>query len=1176
MRFAIPLVFIALSAFAQQKKAHFKLPRHAEGHYTPGIILAKLKPEKKGINLNQLLNNHSSIRSSKHLVSEKQQAKLRTKIGPRVSATEVDLSLYLEISFNGQDIETIVNKLYDMGYFEIVEPDYAATMNYSPSDPAKSNQYYLENIKAYQAWDITKGSHEIIIGIVDSGGDLDHPDIATQLHLNYGDPIDNIDNDNDGYIDNFRGWDFMGSDTLNLNLPTFLGDNDPSNQNGELGSHGTAVAGCAAAATDNSVGISGVGFNSKLLFTKQAADNQGTSNGTIYKGYSGILYAATHGAKIINCSWGGFVFSQIQQDLIDYVSEDLDCLIVAAAGNNNTGVPFYPASYNHVLSVAASGPNDIRASFSNFGKTIDLIAPGKNIYTTFFNNSYAIVDGTSFAAPITSGAAALVWSANPSFSATQVGEKLRVTADESIYTVNASSFEKKLGKGRLDVFRALTKELPAIRAANPKLLNANGTVAKSGEEAFLFLDFKNYLSPLSAGLTITLTSTLASYATVSKSTITPGSIATGGTINNKLSPFKLKLNGSIAQNTILDFILTYSDGEYTDYQYISFVVNPSFLDVDDNQIVTTLASNGRIGFEDASSQTNGEGFVFNDNSLLFEMGLILGSSQNPSKLFDNVRSTNSAYNQEFLVTQKIKEIVPGERSSSEIFGEFTDNGTLKTISVKYRSLVWKEYPRDKFVILEYIVKNISGQTLNNFHFGIFADWDITDGGGKDVARWDPANLLGYVRPAQADDKPHAGIALIKGIAPQYYAIDNNQSTPGAPFGLYDGFTDDEKTTAFSSGIGRTSAGESTGSGADVSHLIGAGPYNLAVNEEVTIVFALLAAPNLSELQFAAKQADTTYNLMLNMPKPMAAPIEICYGTPATIEASGASQFNWYKSFTGGEPFGSGSSFTTNNLFNDTVFYVSNADESYESVRTTVPVHLKANPTLFTTGSGAICDGKTISLSVNEADIYQWSNGATTQSIEVTEAGIYSVHIETNSPNCQSDSEEFTVSVNPVPNASFQVDGDLISGETITFTNASIGASQYNWDFGDSQKSSLTSPTHIYTTVKEYTVTLTASNGFGCNDSAFETILVITAVTEGKNPIVGYPIPTKNLLHVKHQLGSCQWKVFDATGKVHLEGKSQNDSDELSIDMRNMTSGMYYLTIEGDSIRATIRLIKATE
>ena len=312
-------------------------------------------------------------------------------------------------------MEDFIRELYTTGYFETVEPVPSVRPFFTPNDPSINLQYYLNLIHAPEAWNITQGSQSIVIAIIDTGGDLDHPDLQANLYIDPAEPIDGVDNDNDGYIDNNRGWDFSGADIALIGTPGFTGDNDPSVTKGGLTAHGTMVAGCASASTNNGMGISSVGFNTRLMFTKHYADNQTGSNYSSNL-YEGVLYAATHGANIINCSWGGYNPNTIAQDIITHVTLDLGCLVVAAAGNSNLENPIYPASYEHVLSVASCDQNDVRSRFSNFGKTIDIISPGSEIYTTTYNDAYTTDSGTSLAAPIVSGAAALVWANNPTFT----------------------------------------------------------------------------------------------------------------------------------------------------------------------------------------------------------------------------------------------------------------------------------------------------------------------------------------------------------------------------------------------------------------------------------------------------------------------------------------------------------------------------------------------------------------------------------------------------------------------------------------------------------------------------------------------------------------------------------------------------------------------------------------
>jgi hypothetical protein len=220
-------------------------------------------------------------------------------------------------------------------------------------------------------------------------------------------------------------------------------------------------------------------------------------------------------------------------------------------------------------------------------------------------------------------------------------------------------------------------------------------------------------------------------------------------------------------------------------------------------------------------------------------------------------------------------------------------------------MVWNNVPYRDFVILEYKVKNTSAVGITNFHFGIFADWDVSTGGATDQASWDASTKLGYVHAAQSPTKPNAGIQVLTGNA-NYFAIDNDPAIAGNPFGLYDGFTDAEKFTSVSDGLTKLQAGDPT-TGGDVSHSVSSGPYSINAGEEITIAFALHASKTIEGLINSAKYADTLYNLTLKAPVPLVENSEICYSAEAILTATGAGKFNWYKEFTGGTPIFSGRS-----------------------------------------------------------------------------------------------------------------------------------------------------------------------------------------------------------------------------------------------------------------------------
>jgi serine protease len=1174
---ALIISFLSTSLTAQNKiKRVFKLPANiSSADYQSGIVVVKLKESHKQLFESDQTSSrvsNSGIFSATPLISKKLTSNSQARMAPRKSISGIDLSLYYTVRFNPKEnIEDFINKLYATGHFEIVEPEYVDRLYFTPNDPNIPSQYYLNLIKAFDAWDITKGSDDVVIAIIDSGGDLDHPDLASKLWFNESDPI------------NGSGWDFVGADTLNANNPDFIGDNDPSVFKGGTISHGTNVAGCAAAATNNGMGIAGVGFNTKIMFTKHSGDNQKPTSGAVYRGYSGVLYAAevlyaSNKKAIINLSWGGRFRSQVAQDIITYVTLDRNALVIGAAGNEDSSEPHYPSGYDYVLSVAATNSQDVKADFSNYGKTVDISAPGASIHTTSFNDVYSSPSGTSFSCPIVSGAAALVWAHNPTFSPVQVAEQLRVSADESFYSKN-TGFQRMLGKGRLDILRALTLELPSLRASKPKLVNNQGLALEPGQSGKLTLSFQNLLKSSSSGTQVTITS-LSTRVTITKGTITLGIVPEGTTISNQLNPFELSISASTPLNTVVDLLLTYQDGAYSDYQFISFIINPSFIDVDENQIATTLTATGRIGFDNPSDGTNGTGFVFNNTNTLFEMGLIMGSST--SSITNNVRGINSGFDQDFFIADKIKKIIPGEKSYSEVFGSFRDanaeaNAKLK---INYRSLVWRDSPHDKFVIIEYVIKNNSAIPLENFYFGVFADWDISFHGANDKADFysDDRIRMGYVYPAQSNELPLAGIQLLNQINQvKHYAIDNDHRISGIPFGLYDGYTDDEKFSSVSTN--RDQAGTSTAEGNDVSHVVSVGPLNIPSGGEIKLAFALHSGFNFSDLVNSAKHADTLYNFTLQATKPQVEEIQVCYGESGELTATGADAFKWYANFTGGDPISTEPSIIVPNLKEDTILYVSNAVNTFESVRTPAIIRVKANPAITASGFTTICEGQSIILSVAEADEYLWSNGATDREIEINEPGDFSVTVTDFDLDCVSLSDVVTITVNPVPVAEFSFDPSSVSHTPIQFTDGSTDAISWFWQFGDTESSSLQNPTHQYKKGGDFSVNLTVTAANGCQDTNTKSISVITSTEKELQAALSvFPNPTKGDFlvevtglsspHFTIQLMNGQGQPLYAEHAQAINGKLTH-----TIPSSTWPLGLYFIKIFNEGNAVTRKIVK---
>ncbi|MFN5514092.1 MAG: S8 family serine peptidase [Cyanobacteriota bacterium] len=347
--------------------------------------------------------------------------------------------------------------------FEYIEPDYVVTAGAVtptatfPNDPGFNQLWGLHNtgqsggtvdadIDAPEAWDIQTGDPNLVIGVIDTGVDYNHQDLVGNIWTNTGEIAgDGIDNDGNGYIDDIRGWDFA------------YNDNDPMDVYG----HGTHVSGTIAGKGNNGVGVTGVAWNAKIMPLKFLDDDgYGYTSGAI----SAIDYATAQGVKITNNSWGGGDFSQALYDAINTAGQQ-GALFIAAAGNdygnNNDVSPSYPASYDlaNIISVASTTRTDALSSFSNIGLTsVDLGAPGSDIYSSTPGNNYDTYSGTSMATPHVAGAAALLWSENPDWTAQQVKNALMNTGDSL-----ASLAGKTVSGKRLNVYNALASAyLPSV------------------------------------------------------------------------------------------------------------------------------------------------------------------------------------------------------------------------------------------------------------------------------------------------------------------------------------------------------------------------------------------------------------------------------------------------------------------------------------------------------------------------------------------------------------------------------------------------------------------------------------------------------------------------------------------------------------------------------------------
>ncbi len=752
----------------------------------------------------------------------------------------VDLSRIYHIDIPVEkDLEMAINHLYLTGKVEYAQPHFIPELlQHYPDDPMLGEQYYLEKIQAFDAWEISRGDTNTVIGIIDTGTDLWHPDLINSIKYNYDDPINGEDSDNDGFVDNFYGWDFGEGD----NMPQY-----------NAHAHGVHVSGIAAATPDNSTGIAGTGYYSKFMPVK--IDDE---FGRLVKPYEGIVYAADRGAGVINCSWGGTLGGgPYGEDIINYAIFNRDVLVVAAAGNSNNQVPLYPAAYEYVLSVAATDTADVKTGFSSFGITVDVSAPGLKILSTWSNASYVKASGTSMAAPIAAGAAAIMRSHFPGYNALQIAEQIKATADNIDTIPENMPYAGLLGTGRLNLFRALTEtDHPALRLTEHlhtpdeySLYSAEDTMIVAGT-------FVNFLAP-TENIDVHISST-SPFVEIIESTFQTGPLETMGQVNNHDQPFMIKLKENIPVNHYIEFKLNYTDNiNYDAVQYFSTFVNIDYLLVDANRITTTLTSRGTLGYNYPNYQ-QGVGFLYDSGRTMIKCaGLIAGKST--SHVVDNIYGpAENTFNQLFKPIDKIMEIEEPEHSDFEAAGSFKDDaGYLYNLGIKVDqyAYAWSEPPKDKFIILEYDIINTGSADINSFYAGFFADWIISDA-KEHRANFDAETRMGYAYSAAGGH--FKGISLLSEGQFWHYAFNNNGY--GGSIKISDGFTDFQKYTALKTNRPSASVGDHPADN-DISTLVSTGPYNILPGDTVKVAFGIIAGDHIADLK---NSADITYKLYQEM------------------------------------------------------------------------------------------------------------------------------------------------------------------------------------------------------------------------------------------------------------------------------------------------------------------------
>ncbi|MDA3844018.1 MAG: S8 family serine peptidase [Candidatus Kapabacteria bacterium] len=758
------------------------------------------------------------------------------------SAYDQVSSLYMicDIEYESDiDPQAACGKLSSRPDVIYAEPVPIHKFSVTPNDSLFKDQYYLGTTKVFEALELINPQRTVLVGVVDTGVDYDHEDLKGQMYENPGEngldfdgndkKSNGIDDDDNGFIDDWRGWDFMSSVE-----PGY--DNDPYPGHG----HGTHISGVIAALTNNEIGIAGIADFVKIIPVKIGKDNPTSTS--VHNSYQGILYAAVLGAEIINCSWVSTTKSEAEEEIV-IAAEKLGALIIGAAGNDFDHRRSYPASYGNSISVAATDKEDRKTTFSNYDETVDLSAPGDNIMSTLPLNNYAAWDGTSMATPVVVGIAAILKIVYPDYSPVQLAEHLKLGTDD-INNINPA-FYGLIGSGRINALKAVELTNPrSVIIEDYTIIDENGDAAyELGEKIEIEIELLNVLAP-SENIRVVANFSEADLIDFDQNEILVGAMYT----LESLTP-ATRLTFTVPSNISTDseksiYIKIYDGDDKIGTHFIPITLRPSYKTMTANNLSVTFNSRGNIAYNDYPANTQGSGFRYLDgNNLLYEGALMIASGYN--RVSDVARIYAKVKNNDFQSDSVFAISKPGLFAAQEGNVNFREKPLLqRPVGVKVRQTVYQfdKEPDRNYIIIEYNVVNVSGADFDSLCVALYGDWDLGPQGYNNVATFDKLTGLAYVKNATTDSLPQIGMSLLSEQALNFFAVDNDGVGYDNP-GVWDSFEDAEKWRMMSGGVAR-----SVSNITDVSTVIAAGPIQLPAADSVKIVMSIFVADNLTGLR----------------------------------------------------------------------------------------------------------------------------------------------------------------------------------------------------------------------------------------------------------------------------------------------------------------------------------------
>jgi hypothetical protein len=547
--------------------------------------------------------------------------------------------------------EFVARKLmYPCGEIELAEPiPLPMPAGELPNDSLATQQQLLTTIRIVDAWKVEPGDSTIRIGISDTGVRTDHEDLVDMIWTNRAEIPDNgIDDDQNGYVDDYRGYSFTANDDKTK-------PGDPYNP---VNGHGTGVAGICGATTNNGIGIAGVAGNARLVPLKTTPNNSG---GIVY-GYESIMFCAVTGVDVVNCSWGGFTYTCTNERIVQYAIAR-GTAVVAAAGNHGTTAAFFPAAYQGVLSVGVTNPADAVVPMSARGAFVDVMAPGNESTTTSNDGTYGSFCCTSGSAPIVAGVVGLIRARHRFLTPVQACA-LATVAVEDISERNPDV--AALVPGRIDALKAVTlspDSIPALDLRTDTVLHRVKQRWGVGDTIGVWLTLTNHLAMLrDARITIDAVGPSADAIEVLDTEINVGDVASNsavaiGSISQRVPGLHVRVLREVSNAVVLRLRIVgrTEQGDVHQQTLRSTIVPvPSWSTFERGDLFVSVGDNARIGVVD-HGRGLGEGVRYRSEcGILYEGSLMVGVV---GRAVDNARA-HRGYHDHFVAVKTLRDSDP--------------------------------------------------------------------------------------------------------------------------------------------------------------------------------------------------------------------------------------------------------------------------------------------------------------------------------------------------------------------------------------------------------------------------------------------------------------------------------------------------------------------------------------